>query len=170
MPNGCLRMTMSEPQFDDLYREIILDHFRRPRNRGALPSPTQHAEGMNPVCGDSIELDLLLKSGAIDAIAFDGQGCAISQSSASLLTERLKGRTIEEARHVMDMFRAMLIDGALPDRELGDLEAFEGVAKLPARVKCALLSWNVLQEGLDQAGSSATQPATAATAAPGGKP
>lgn len=149
-------MTMSEPQFDDLYREIILDHFRRPRNRGSLSAPTQHTEGMNPVCGDSIALDMVVEGGVIHDIAFDGQGCAISQSSASLLTERLKARTVEEAARVMGMFRAMLIDGALPDRELGDLEAFEGVAKLPARVKCALLSWNVLQEGLDEAAAAAT--------------
>ncbi len=147
---------MPEPQFDDLYRELILDHSRRPRNRGALAGATQHVEGVNPVCGDAIVLDLAVHHGIIDDAAFSGQGCSISQSSASMLTERVKGRTVAEARRVMDRFRAMLIDGALPDRELGDLEAFEGVARLPVRVKCALLSWNVLQEGLDQATSAAT--------------
>jgi len=147
---------MPEPQFDDLYRELILDHSRRPRNRGALAGATQHVEGVNPVCGDAIALDLAVHDGIIDDAAFSGQGCSISQSSASMLTERVKGRTVAEARRVMDRFRAMLIDGALPDRELGDLEAFEGVARLPVRVKCALLSWNVLQEGLDQATSAAT--------------
>jgi nitrogen fixation NifU-like protein len=148
-------MTVPEPQFDDLYRELILEHYRRPRNRGTLEKATQSAEGMNPVCGDEIRLDLAIRDGVIEDIAFSGQGCSISQSSASMLTDRLKGRSLEEAARVMSMVRAMLIDGALPDNDLGDLEALEGVAKLPVRVKCALLSWNVLQEGLDQARTAA---------------
>lgn len=143
-------MTVPEPQFDDLYRELILEHYRRPRNRGQLEAATQTAEGMNPVCGDEIRLDLAINDGVIHDIAFSGQGCSISQSSASMLTDRLKGRSLEEALRVMGMVRAMLIDGALPDNDLGDLQALEGVAKLPVRVKCALLAWSVLQEGLDQ--------------------
>ncbi|MEO9254647.1 MAG: Fe-S cluster assembly sulfur transfer protein SufU [Tepidiformaceae bacterium] len=148
-------MTILEPQFDDLYRELILDHYRRPRNHGALDHATQHVEGLNPVCGDEIKLDLLIGNNVIEDIAFRGQGCSISQSSASMLTERLKGRTIEEAEHVIEKVRAMLMEGAEPDKELGDLEALEGVAKLPVRVKCALLSWNVLQEGLNEASTAA---------------
>jgi nitrogen fixation NifU-like protein len=148
-------MTVSEPQFDDLYRELILEHYRRPRNRGQLAAATQRAEGMNPVCGDEVRLDLAIHDGVIADIAFSGQGCSISQSSASMLTDRLKGRSLEEAARVIGMVRAMLIDGALPDNDLGDLQALEGVAKLPVRVKCALLSWNVLQEGLDQARTAA---------------
>ena len=151
----CLAVPIPEPQFDDLYRELILDHSRRPRNRGVLENATQHVEGMNPVCGDEVRLDLSIHDGTIDDIAFDGQGCSISQSSASMLTEQLKGKTVGDATRLMAMFRAMMLDGALPDRELGDLEALEGVAKLPARVKCALLSWNVLQEGLNQASTAA---------------
>jgi nitrogen fixation NifU-like protein len=143
-------MPIPEPQFDDLYREIILDHYRRPRNRGTLTDPTQHAEGMNPVCGDEIEIDLHVRDGAIEEIAFRGQGCSISQSSASLLTERVKGRDIAEAERVSAQFKAML-NGEEPDRELGDLEALQGVAKFPVRVKCALLGWKVLEEGLSQA-------------------
>lgn len=146
---------MPEPQFDDLYRELILEHYRRPRNRGTLEAPTQSAEGMNPVCGDEIRLDLAVNDGAIEDIAFSGQGCSISQASASMLTDRLKGRSLEEAARVIAMVRAMLIDGALPANELGDLQALEGVARLPVRVKCALLSWNVLQEGLDKARTAA---------------
>lgn len=146
---------MQEPQFDDFYREIILDHYRKPRNRGELNAPTQRVEGVNPVCGDEIHLDMVVHDGTIDDLAFSGQGCSISQSSASMLTERLKGCTVEEAGLVLGKVRAMLIDGALPDRELGDLQALEGVAKLPVRVKCALLSWNVLQEGLRQATTAA---------------
>jgi nitrogen fixation NifU-like protein len=145
-------VTVAEPQFDDLYREVILDHVKRPRNHGALAKRTQHAEGMNPVCGDEIELDLSVGEDAIiDDIAFVGQGCAISQSSASMLTERVKGQSVGEAEFVAAAFKAMLMDGADPAPELGDLEALQGVAKFPVRVKCALLCWNVLREGLEQA-------------------
>jgi nitrogen fixation protein NifU and related proteins len=143
-------LTAPEPRFDDFYREIILDHYRRPRNRGALEKPTQHVEGMNPVCGDEIRLDLDIEHGVVRDIAFDGQGCSISQSSASMLTERLKGHSLAEVNQVIGKFRAMLMDGSPPDPELGDLESLEGVAKLPVRVKCALLCWNVLQQGIDQ--------------------
>lgn len=142
-------MTLPEPQFDDLYRELILDHYRRPRNRGTLAVATRTAEGVNPVCGDEIKLDLLLNADVIEDIAFSGQGCSISQSSASMLTDRVKGKTTAEAQRVLMQVRAMLVDGALPASDLGDLESLEGVARLPVRVKCALLCWNVLQEGLN---------------------
>ena len=145
---------MADP-FDDLYRELILDHYRRPRNHGELPSAAVRVEGVNPVCGDEIHLDMSVSDGRIEEIAFWGQGCSISQSSASMLTERLKGRDLEEATRVIAKVRAMLVDGALPDSELGDLEALEGVAKLPVRVKCALLCWNVLEQGLREATTAA---------------
>lgn len=148
---------MSEQPFHDLYRELILDHYRRPRNHGSLPAPTVQAEGVNPVCGDEIHLDLRLEDGTIGEIGFWGQGCSISQASASMLTDRLKGRTLEEAEEVAGKVRAMLVDGAPPDRSLGDLEALEGVAKLPVRVKCALLAWNVLLEALRQAKAAAKE-------------
>ena len=148
-------MPAPEPLFDDIYREVILDHYRRPRNRGALDVATQRVDGVNPVCGDEVHLDLQVTDGTIAGIAFAGLGCSISQASASMLTERVKGRTIEEARDVMTKFRAMMLDGAPPSPELGDLESLEGVARLPVRVKCALLSWNVLQEGLNQASTAA---------------
>jgi len=148
-------MAVAEPQFDDLYREIILDHYRRPRNRGELTAATQRVEGVNPVCGDEIHLDLEIEDGTIQDVSFWGSGCSISQSSASMLTDRLKGCSIEEAERVMAKVRAMLMEGAAPDAEIGDLEALEGVAKLPVRVKCALLSWNVLQEGIRQASTAA---------------
>ncbi len=148
-------MAVPEPQFDDLYREIILDHYRRPRNRGELAEPTQRVEGVNPVCGDEIHLDLDIEDGTIRDVSFWGSGCSISQSSASMLTDRLKGCPVEEAERVMQKVRAMLMEGADPDAEIGDLEALEGVAKLPVRVKCALLSWNVLQEGIRQATTAA---------------
>ncbi len=153
MPRRC--SPVSDPVFDDLYRELILDHYRRPRNHGELPEAPIRVEGVNPVCGDEIHLDMLVDDGVVNDIRFWGQGCSISQSSASMLTERLKGRPIDEAERVMAMVRSMLIDGAMPDRELGDLEALEGVAKLPVRVKCALLCWNVLEQGLEKATTAA---------------
>lgn len=145
---------MADP-FDDLYRELILDHYRKPRNRGELPDAPVRVEGVNPVCGDEIHLDLVVEGGNLDDISFWGEGCSISQSSASMLTERLKGKPVDEAKRVMGKVRAMLIDGALPDSDLGDLEALEGVAKLPVRVKCALLCWNVLDQGLREATTAA---------------
>lgn len=148
---------MSEPPFDDLYRELILDHYRRPRNHGPLAAPTVQAEGVNPVCGDEIHLDLAIDDGVIADLGFWGQGCSISQSSASMLTERLKGRPLAEAEEVAGKVRSMLVEGASPDPSLGDLEALEGVAKLPVRVKCALLAWNVLLEALRQAKAAAQE-------------
>ena len=146
---------MSADLFDDLYRELILDHYKKPRNHGAIAAAPIHVEGVNPVCGDEIHVDLDVESGVIEEIGFWGAGCSISQSSASMMTDRIKGRPADEAKRVMGQVRAMLIDGALPDRELGDLEALEGVAKLPVRVKCALLCWNVLEQGLQQAATKA---------------
>jgi nitrogen fixation NifU-like protein len=148
---------VSEALFDDLYRELILDHYRRPRNHGPLAAPTQQAEGVNPVCGDEIHLDLDVGNGVIRDLGFWGQGCSISQSSASMLTERLKGRPLEEAEAVAGKVRLMLVEGARADPSLGDLEALEGVAKLPVRVKCALLAWNVLLEALRQAKAAARE-------------
>ncbi len=148
-------MTAPEPQFDELYRDIIVDHYRRPRNHGHLAAPTQQAEGVNPVCGDEVRMDVSIHDSLIDDIAFEGQGCAISQSSASMLTERVQGHSVDETRDVIGKFRAMMVDGAAPDSALGDLVALEGVARLPVRVKCALLAWNVLQEALQQAASAA---------------
>lgn len=142
-------MSRAEPQFDELYREVILDHYRRPRNAGTLEAPTHQAEGANPVCGDEIELDLAIEGDLIGELAFRGQGCSISQSSASMMTERIRGGTIAEAHRVMGLFEAQLVDAAEPDPALGDLEALQGVAKFPVRVKCALLCWKVLREALN---------------------
>jgi nitrogen fixation NifU-like protein len=142
-------MTVPEPAFDELYREVVVDHYRRPRNHGVLGEATHRLEGVNPVCGDSIELDVKLVGDALEELMFRGQGCAISQASASMMTERLKGRDMEEAGSVLAQVRAMLVDGLEPsERELGDLAALQGVSKLPVRVKCAMLGWNVLEKGL----------------------
>lgn len=154
-PLRSFRVPIPEPQFDDLFREIILDHYRKPRNRGELPGATYRLEGVNPVCGDEIHLDLEIGDDVLRDVKFDGQGCSISQSSASMMTDRIRGRSLDEAEDVLQKFKAMMVDGAVPDRDLGDLEALEGVAKFPVRVKCALLAWNVLQQGLEKASSPA---------------
>ncbi|HJP40980.1 MAG TPA: SUF system NifU family Fe-S cluster assembly protein [Dehalococcoidia bacterium] len=142
-------MTVPEPQFDELYREVILDHYRRPRNRGKLTDATAHADGANPVCGDEISLDVRLDDGRIESLAFEGVGCSISQASASLMTDRVSSTPIEEAQAVRAAFRKMLLENGTPDPSIGDLEVLEGVKKFPVRVKCALLAWNVLDRALE---------------------
>jgi nitrogen fixation protein NifU and related proteins len=141
---------LPEPELDDLYKEIILDHYRRPRNKGLLPDPDVTAEGVNPICGDQIRLTLKFEGERVASVGFRGSGCAISQSSASLMTEAVKEHTPAEAERMKAEFEAMMVDGAAPAIELGDLEALQGVAKFHARVKCALLAWKVLGEALKE--------------------
>lgn len=139
---------------DDLYREVILDHFKSPRNQGKLHSPSVSNQGANPLCGDEIEISALLSKGVIEDLKFEGHGCAISQASASMMTEVVKGKTIEEALAITARFKGMLIpDGQKEGADtkpidLGDLEALEGVKRYAARVKCATLSWNTFAEAL----------------------
>jgi nitrogen fixation NifU-like protein len=136
---------------DTLYREAILDHYRKPRNHRSMPHATLHREGLNPSCGDEVAVFLLLDGDTITDASFTGSGCAISQSSASLLTEALKGRSVAEARALSGNFRAM-IRGEPPVAELGDLQLLQGVSQLHARVKCATLAWVTLDEALDSVG------------------
>ena len=145
-------MNYPEPQLDDLYRELILDHYRHPRNKGNLDNANRHVEGYNPLCGDEVELDLIVdEDGVIEAVAFKGRGCSISQASSSMMTDAVKGQTKGEAMALLDAFKKMMVEPETePADELGDLEAFQGVAKFPVRVKCATLAWNVLQEGLER--------------------
>jgi nitrogen fixation protein NifU and related proteins len=145
-------MNYPEPQLDDLYRELILDHYRHPRNKGDLENANRHVEGYNPLCGDEVELDLIVdEDGVIEDVAFKGRGCSISQASSSMMTDAVKGQTKGEAMALLDAFKKMMMEPETePAEELGDLEAFQGVAKFPVRVKCATLAWNVLQEGLER--------------------
>jgi nitrogen fixation NifU-like protein len=153
------------PGLEDLYREIILDHYRSPRNRGELPTPPAVvAQGHNPLCGDEITVFLQIDDGRVDDVRVDGQGCSISQSSASMMSQAIKGRPIDEVRALVKRFKGMMSiqdlddgatdgdgdDGATPDVSLGDLEALQGVVKFPVRIKCATLAWNTLLEALDQ--------------------
>ncbi|MBI2710998.1 MAG: SUF system NifU family Fe-S cluster assembly protein [Actinobacteria bacterium] len=162
------------PGLEDLYREIILDHYRSPRNRGELAVPPAHrVEGFNPLCGDEIVVYVDVADGVIDDIRIGGQGCSISQSSASMMSAAVKGKPVDEARKLTRAFKAMMsihessLDGdgapgagdaeagipadAPDDVKLGDLEALRGVVKFPVRIKCATLSWNTLNQGLDEA-------------------
>jgi nitrogen fixation NifU-like protein len=140
-----------EPVLDDLYRDLILDHYRHPRNRGHLADATTKVEGYNPLCGDEIEVTLRMDDGEIADVAFVGRGCSISQASGSMMTDIVKGRSREDALRIAEEFRYLMThaDSEAPE-ELGDLEAFAGVAKFPVRVKCATLAWRVLEEGLSK--------------------
>jgi nitrogen fixation protein NifU and related proteins len=154
------------PGLEDLYREIILDHYRSPRNRGELPTPPAHkSEGFNPLCGDEVILYLVVEDGTVVDVKIGGQGCSISQASTSMMSAAIKGKTVEEARRLIGAFKALMSihgsklegesDGAdleadLDGVTLGDLEALQGVVKFPVRIKCATLAWNTLQQGLDE--------------------
>jgi nitrogen fixation protein NifU and related proteins len=152
------------PGLEDLYREIILDHYRNPRNKGELPVPPAYrAEGFNPLCGDEIVVYVEVTDGAVTDVKIGGQGCSISQSSASMMSAAVKGKTVAEARALVRAFKRMMnldvgVDGESADGEdtaptvkLGDLEALQGVQKFPVRIKCATLAWNTLAQSLDEA-------------------
>lgn len=138
----------TEVQLQQLYQEVILDHYRKPRNKGVIENSTHGITLNNPLCGDVVELQLDVRDGRIVNAAFEGSGCSISQASASMMTERLKGRPVEEALTLDDTFTRMLHgdQGAATDEDLGDLRALAGVSKFPVRIKCALLAWNCLEE------------------------
>ena len=148
---------------DDLYREIILDHYRSPRNRGELESPPAiRVEGFNPLCGDEIVVYLDIEDGVLKNIKMVGSGCSISQSSASLMSSAVKGKTLDQVRATIAMFKQLMTvqestlahDGEAPKvdlRSLGELAALQGVIKFPVRIKCATLAWNALVQGLDEA-------------------
>jgi nitrogen fixation NifU-like protein len=160
------------PGLEDLYREIILDHYRNPRNRGELPVPPgTRVEGFNPLCGDEIVVYLDVHDDTVRDVRIGGQGCSISQSSASMMSAAIKGRTLDEVRALSRAFKAMMSiheqaldesgDGAdtaagaegnpeVAEVKLGDLEALRGVVKFPVRIKCATLSWNTLLQGIDE--------------------
>jgi nitrogen fixation protein NifU and related proteins len=153
------------PGLEDLYREIILDHYRSPRNRGELPTPpAARVEGFNPLCGDEIIVYVDVKDDVVDDIRIGGQGCSISQSSASMMSAAVKGKTLQEVQALTRAFKGMMsihehtLDGeesdtpieADPEVKLGDLEALRGVVKFPVRIKCATLSWNTLLQALDE--------------------
>jgi len=141
----------------DLYQQVILDHYRRPRNKGPLEDATHSLTLNNPLCGDVIDLMLRVEGGRIADIRFQGKGCSISQASASMMGGVLQGKTLEESLRLMKTFTRMLHgdSGAASDPDLGDLRALAGVSRFPVRVKCALLAWNCLDELLGSESASA---------------
>ena len=160
------------PGLEDLYREIILDHYRAPRNQGELPvPPANKVEAFNPLCGDEVALFLDINSGEVRDLKIAGQGCSISQASTSMMSAAVKGKPVDEIRRLIRAFKALMSihesklegesDGSDLSRDLegvrlGDLEALQGVVKFPVRIKCATLAWNALQQGLDEASDQPT--------------
>jgi nitrogen fixation protein NifU and related proteins len=137
---------------DDLYKEVILDHYRNPRNKSALPEAELSVTRNNPLCGDEITILARVADGSVAAVAYQGTGCSISQASASMLTEAVSGRAVGDARDLAARFRGMMAGEVDPsEEEFGDLIALKGVAKYPIRIKCAVLAWDVLQEALEGA-------------------
>ncbi len=141
---------------DDLYREIILDHYRTPRNRGELDPPAVRVEGFNPLCGDEIVVYLAVTDGVVTDIKLTGQGCSISQASSSLMSAAVKGKSVDEARAVIGTFKDLMMGPSATEptaselRKLGELAALAGVVKFPVRIKCATLAWNTLTQALDE--------------------
>ena len=142
---------MTDVQLTELYQEVILDHNRRPRNFRVLERTTHHAEGYNPLCGDRVTVFVQIDGGRISDVAFEGSGCAISKASASLMTDRVKGSTVAEARDLFERFHRMVTTPVDQEvEELGKLSALAGVREFPVRVKCASLAWHTLKAAMDQ--------------------
>lgn len=135
---------------DDLYREVILDHYSRPRNKGTLDDPDIKVEGANPLCGDELSIYVKLADGKISDVRFVGRGCSISQASASMMTQQIKGKTLDEAKALVGQFKAMMHGEPAAEDSLGDLVALQGVRKFPVRIKCATLSWVALEQGVEE--------------------
>lgn len=141
---------------EDLYRETILDHYRNPRNKHGLDGSNVDLTHNNPLCGDEITIHAIVREGTVAEVAFEGQGCSISQASASILTDLVKGKPVGEVERLILEFRAMMAGKPVDDEDaLGDLVALKGVTKYPVRIKCAVLAWDTLQEGVAQAADPA---------------
>ena len=138
-------------QLDELYREVILDHFKNSSHRGQLSGAQIKVTGNNPLCGDEMAFSLKLDDGRVGKARFEGKGCAISQAAASMLSQQVEGKTIGEIRQIIEAMKGLMQGQAQdPSLDLGDLEALSGVRKFPVRVKCAALSWNVIEQGLNE--------------------
>jgi nitrogen fixation NifU-like protein len=145
---------------DDIYKEVILDHYKSPRNKRDLPGAELQCHANNPLCGDEITVFAHVEDDTVREVTFMGAGCSISQSSASMMTEAVTGRSVDEAKALASEFRGMMAGEVEPDEDrFGDLVALKGIVKYPIRIKCAVLSWDVLQEALEGAGgASGSQP------------
>lgn len=141
---------MSFNNLDTLYRQVIMDHYKNPRNKGSLEEGNLTIDMNNPTCGDRIHLTLQVEGGIVKNVKFDGEGCSISMSSASMMTQAIKGKDVETAFKMSSIFSNMMQgkDVETDDLDLGDIEALQGVSKFPARIKCATLAWKAMEKGL----------------------
>jgi nitrogen fixation NifU-like protein len=144
---------------EELYKEVILDHYKSPRNKRSVPGAELSCSKNNPLCGDEITIHAHLSDGRVADVAFEGRGCSISQASASMLTEAVMGKPVGEAEKIASEFRSMMEGKLEPDEEeFGDLVALKGVVKYPVRIKCAVLAWDVLQDALSGAETPTSSP------------
>ncbi len=142
---------MSFNNLDQLYRSVIMDHYKKPRNKGSLDEGSVTIDMNNPTCGDRIHLTLNIKNGIVEDAKFDGEGCSISMSSASMMTEAIKGKNIDDALKYAEVFSQMMLGEEVDEDiidELGDVAALQGVSKFPARIKCATLAWKAMEKGV----------------------
>jgi nitrogen fixation protein NifU and related proteins len=142
----------STPALGDLFQDIILEHYKRPRNKGAIQNATAHVHMNNPTCGDEVYLFLRVRDGVVEDVGFEGEGCSISQASISMMTQILKGQPVVDGLRLAERFTAMMHGDpeAAKDKELRDARALAGVSKFPTRVKCALLGWNAYEKAAEE--------------------
>ncbi|MFJ6412185.1 SUF system NifU family Fe-S cluster assembly protein [Terribacillus saccharophilus] len=143
---------MSFNNLDTLYRQVIMDHYKHPRNRGKLEEDALVVDMNNPTCGDRIQLQIQVEDGKVKDAKFEGEGCSISMSSASMMTQAIKGKSIEDALRMSQLFSDMMLGKEIDpgNLEMGDVEALQGVAKFPARIKCATLAWKAMEQGVEK--------------------
>ncbi|OEC03170.1 nitrogen fixation protein NifU [Lysinibacillus sphaericus] len=142
---------MSFNNLDQLYRSVIMDHYKNPRNKGSLETDAVTIDMNNPTCGDRIHLTLKVNDGVVEDAKFDGEGCSISMSSASMMTQIIKGKKVEEALELADIFSKMMMGEEYSDKyDLEDVEALQGVSQFPARIKCATLAWKAMEKGVKE--------------------
>ncbi|MBD3108220.1 SUF system NifU family Fe-S cluster assembly protein [Bacillus sp. AGMB 02131] len=144
---------MSFNNLDNLYRQVIMDHYKNPRNKGSLDEGNLTIDMNNPTCGDRIHLTLKVENGIVTDVKFDGEGCSISMSSASMMTQAIKGKDVETAMKLSHIFSDMMQGKEVKiddDLDLGDIESLQGVSKFPARIKCATLAWKAMEKGLNE--------------------
>jgi nitrogen fixation NifU-like protein len=146
---------MSSKKLDQLYRQVIMDHYKTPRNKGTLDANSVNIEMNNPTCGDRIQLTLQVEEGIVKDAKFDGEGCSISMASASMMTQAVKGKDVDTALKLSHIFSDMMLGKEYDDTiDLGDIEALQGVSQFPARIKCATLAWKAMEKGVQSEGKS----------------
>lgn len=142
---------MSFNNLDQLYRQVIMDHYKNPRNKGQIEEGTLTIDMNNPTCGDRIRLTMNVEDGKVSEAKFDGEGCSISMASASMMTQAIKGKEVDTALKLSNVFSEMMLGNDYPeDLDLGDIEALQGVSQFPARIKCATLAWKAMEKGLSE--------------------